>query len=168
VVNRYLRRVVEHLETVYGWEARERERVIHEVRGSGMAFPIQIIESRKLAEGENLWLVSLREGLGVGSLRAVLRESALRKDDAAMSVYIHMLLRANRETLEEVLAMGDATLEEVLERSGITARWEARGEARGEIRGEARGEARERRRFIELLKSGKSPEELLKMYEEEN
>jgi hypothetical protein len=59
--------------------------------------------------------------------------------------------------------MGDATLEEVLERSGITARWEARGRAEGETR----GEARERRRFIELLKSGKSPEELLKMYEGE-
>jgi hypothetical protein len=183
VVNGYPRRVVEHLGTVYGWEAREREGGIHEVRGSGMAFPIQIIESRKLGEGENLWLVSLREGLGVGSLRAVLRESALRKDDAALGVYIHMLLRANRETLEEVLAMGDATLEEVLERSGITAKWEARGRAEGETRGRAEGEtrgraegetrgraeaeARDRRRFIELVKSGKSVEELLKMYEEE-
>jgi hypothetical protein len=53
----------------------------------------------------------------------------------------------------------------VLERSGITAKWEARGRAEGEARGKALAEAQERRRFIKLLKSGKSPEELLKLYE---
>jgi predicted transposase YdaD len=71
--------------------------------------------------------------------------------------------------LEEVLAMEEVTLDEVLEQSGLTAKWEARGRAEGRIEGraegETEGEARERRRFIEQLKSGKSLEEILKLYE---
>jgi hypothetical protein len=99
-----------------------------------------------------------------------------------MKVYLNTVLQANLKTLEEVLAMAGATLDEVLERSGLTEKWEARGrakgraegdargraegEARGRAEGRAEGEARERRRFIELLKSGKPLEELLKMYGE--
>jgi len=43
-------------------------------------------------------------------------------------------LRANTDRLEEVMAMGGKTLEEVLERAGLTAKWEARGEARRNIK----------------------------------
>jgi hypothetical protein len=58
--------------------------------------------------------------------------------------------------------MGEMTLEKVLEESGLTAKWEARGEVRGEARGIAKGEAR----VLDLLKSGKPPEEILKLYSE--
>jgi hypothetical protein len=165
VVNRYPRTLVQHLRSLYQWEVVEWETGIYRVSGGGMAFPIQIIESGKLPAGENLWLGSLRSGLTAESLHKLLRESARRGDTVAgelLETYIQMILRANTKILEEVMAMRDAKLDAVLERSGITAKWEARGRAEGK----ALAETQERRRFIKLLKSGKSPEELLKLYEE--
>ena len=41
---------------------------------------------------------------------------------------MNAILRANRKRFEEVMAMGGKTLEEVLEQSGLTAKWEARAE----------------------------------------
>jgi hypothetical protein len=59
----YPREAAAHIRAVYGWEVREREHGIHEVSGAGMPFPVQIIESRKLPDEENLWLKSLGRGL---------------------------------------------------------------------------------------------------------
>jgi hypothetical protein len=68
-------------------------------------------------------------------------------------------MRANAERLKEVL-MKNPTLE-LLDELGITAR----AEARGEVRGMALGEARVRQ-VLDLLKSGKPPEEILQLYGE--
>ncbi|MDR2500952.1 MAG: hypothetical protein LBD37_07740 [Treponema sp.] len=176
------RQVIEHIREVYGWEVRERERGIYEVSGPGMAFPIQIIETRKLPEEENLWLKSLGRGLSAAVLDRVLKRSARWKKEAPAGAYLYAVLQANVEALREVLAMEELTLEKVLEEFGLTAKWEARGkalgEALGEARGEALGEARgialgEARgialgeaRVLDLLKSGKPPEEILKLYGE--
>ncbi|MDR2483150.1 MAG: hypothetical protein LBD08_05915 [Treponema sp.] len=66
--------------------------------------------------------------------------------------------------------MKNPTLEQVLDELGITARAEARGEARGETRGKsegmALGEARGIAQVLDLLKSGKPPEEILQLYSE--
>jgi hypothetical protein len=60
-----------------------------------------------------------------------------------------------------------ATLEETLEKIGLTAEWEKRGEARGVVIGEAQGEARGKKlawqEVIELLKQGRTVEELERM-----
>jgi hypothetical protein len=155
-----------------------------------MPFPVQIIESRKLPDEENLWLKSLGRGLSAESLDRVLRKSAPWKKEAEAGAYLYAVLEANIETLQEVLAMGELTLEKVLEESGLTAKWEARGktegialgeargialgeargialgEARGIAKGEARGIAKGEARVLDLLKSGKPPEEILKLYSE--
>jgi hypothetical protein len=57
---------------------------------------------------------------------------------------------ANPETVQEAVKMSDValTLDKVLEDAGLVAKWEARSEAR----------------IVELLKSGKSPEEIIKMH----
>ena len=52
--------------------------------------------------------------------------------------------------------MGDAalSLDDVFERTGLAAKWEARAEARGEAKGEARGEIRgEERKAIDIAKN---------------
>jgi hypothetical protein len=133
-----------------------------------MAFPIQIIESRKLPDEENLWLKSLGRGLSAESLDRVLRESAPWKKKAEAGAYLYAVLQANAETLREVLAMEELTLEKVLEESGLTAKWEERGMALGEARGLAQGKseglAQGIAQVLDLLKSGKPPEEILQLY----
>jgi hypothetical protein len=74
--------------------------------------------------------------------------------------------------LEEL--MSRKTVEEVLIKTGWAAEFEARGkaygeaqgEARGEAQGEARGKAQSIKQILELLRSGKSVEELTRIYEE--
>ena len=56
------------------------------------------------------------------------------------------------------------SLDEVFERTGLAAKWEARGEARGEAKGRAEGEAKGAQKFFDLLKSGKTPEEIIEMF----
>jgi hypothetical protein len=160
------RDVLGHLSTVYQWEAEEREPGLYEIRGAGMAFPIQFIESRKLSETDNLWLKSLSRGLTAQRLDQVLK-GIHGNGEASVLAYIHALLRANLDTLREVAAMENLTLEQVLEESGLTAKWEARGIQLGEARGEARGQQRIKQEVISLLRQGVSPEELIKRYDSE-
>jgi hypothetical protein len=152
------RNVMAHIHEVYGWEVLERELGIYEVSGAGMAFPIQIVESQKLPEKENLWLKSLRGGLSKAVLNGVLKQSARWNKDAAKGAYLYAVLQANLKTLQEVMAMEELTLEKVLEDAGLIAKWEARGKEQGIAVGEAR--------VLELLKSGKQPEEILKLYDD--
>lgn len=92
---------------------------------------------------------------------AKLEESRKRKLEAELGAYIYALLRANTKTIEEVYKMADKkeTLEEMLERIGITAEWEKRGEARGKTRGEKTGWEK----AIELLRQGYTLEQLEQM-----
>jgi flagellar biosynthesis/type III secretory pathway protein FliH len=107
----------------------------------------------------------------------VLRKSAPWKKKAEAGAYLYAVLEANIETLREVLTMGELTLEKVLEESGLTAKWEERGEVRGKTLGKAEGIAQGKaqgmaqgkamvRQVLDLLKSGKPPEEILKLYGE--
>ena len=60
--------------------------------------------------------------------------------DAKLGAYTYAIMVGNIKAFEEAVQMGDtATLEQVLERNGFIARWEARGEAKGIAIGEAKG-----------------------------
>jgi hypothetical protein len=77
--------------------------------------------------------------------------------DDSLSAYMDVLLESNTKTVEEFYRMREKnreTLEDVLERLGLTKQWEARGIAIGESRGEARSAAeRERlRQEVERLR----------------
>ena len=75
--------------------------------------------------------------------------------------------------------MGGMTIDQFLEEAGYIEKWlarglaqgealgEARGLALGEARGEARGRAQGVKETLELLQSGKTPEEILQMYDSE-
>jgi hypothetical protein len=156
----YPRDVAGHIAEAYGWRVEEKWNGIHAACGAGMGFPIQFIESGKLSEGEDLWLRGLNHGLSVESMDKLFKESRARRIESYMRAYLEVIIKANIETFREVLAMGDLTVEEVIEKSGLGAKLKARGEAIGE----ARGEARARKEMLELLKSGKSPEDIIKIY----
>jgi hypothetical protein len=180
VGSRYPRGLFGHLRDVRGYTVEESGSGIYSVRGDVM--PIQVIDSRGLPEEENLWLRGLSDKLDISSGRRLAKEIERRGKGVEIKAYLYAMARANAAMVREVMNMGDGALafERALEEVGLTAKWRAEGEARGraegeirgraegEIRGRAQAEAQARRRFIELLKSGKSPEELLKMYETMN
>jgi predicted transposase/invertase (TIGR01784 family) len=131
-------RVFSYIRDRLGYEVRERESGIYEVRG--FPFPVQIIENKKLSRERHRFLSIFNEGLDKETVAFILNE-AKKPHQIDISAFVDVILRANPRGLKEVL-MENLTLEEVLEEVGLAARWEARGEARGDARGEARGEAR--------------------------
>jgi hypothetical protein len=104
----------------------EQERGIYELKGYPL--PVQVIEGKKLETAENLWLRGLEGGLNTEILGAILEKSGTM-DRAQMGAYLHAVLEANSKTVEEVTEMKKKklTLNEVLEKSGMTAEWEKRG-----------------------------------------
>jgi hypothetical protein len=128
---------------------------------SGYPAAIQVIESKKLPLGENLWLKGLSNDLNAAAAGTILEASRKRERDAELGAYLYALLRANAKTIREVLKManGEVTLEEVLEEAGLTAKWEKRGEAIGEAKGEKNGWEK----AIELFKEEYTVDQLERM-----
>ncbi|MDR2095068.1 MAG: hypothetical protein LBP76_06070, partial [Treponema sp.] len=108
------------------------------------------------------------------SLKRVFEKSLGYKGEESVKVYVDILARANIEGMKEITEMARETLEEVLTAAGLTAIWEARGRSEGEARGrmegrvegEARGEAKGMKEALEMLRSGRSLEELERIYQE--
>jgi hypothetical protein len=140
---------------------------------SGYPVSIQVIECKKLSLSENLWLKGLNNDLNAADAGAILKESRKKDRGAQIGAYLYALLSANSETIEEVLEMaeGQITLEEALEKAGLTAKWEKRGEAKGisigEAKGisigEAKGEKNAWEKAIKLLRQGYTVEQLERM-----
>jgi hypothetical protein len=80
------------------------------------------------------YLRALNSDLDVETVNHVL-EAAQKPHRADISAFVDAVLRANTDIMEEVLTMGRKTLEQVLEESGMTAKWEARGKAEGKAEG---------------------------------
>jgi len=95
--------------------------------------PIQLIDSRKLSAEENLWLAELDNRLTALQIRRLAEEIWRLGNAAHIAAYIDAVMQANQKSVEEMYKMSDSalTLDEVFERVGATARWEAKGEAKG-------------------------------------
>jgi hypothetical protein len=184
VVSRYPREALSHIREVLGWGIQEGGRGIHRIRG-GEPLAIQILETRKLHEAEDFWLKDLRHNLEQENLDRILRESKNYRVEY-MRAYMDIIVRANAELLEQLMreeCMGRKTIEEVLVKTGLAAEFEARGEIRGKAQGRAEGKAQGRvegkvqgrvegkassmKQTLELLRSGTSVEELMRIYEEQ-
>jgi hypothetical protein len=122
---------------------------------SGYPVAIQVIESKKLPLSENLWLKGLSNDLNTEAAGTILEKS--RKREMELGAYLYTILRANKETILEVLKMTDEGLpfDELMEELGVTARWERRAEARGEKTGWEKA--------IELLRKGYTLKQLEQM-----
>jgi hypothetical protein len=140
IESRHPRELARHLRETRSYTVEERGAGIYTVRGDIM--PIQVIDSRELSEGENLWLRNLDNELNAERIRRITGEIAKAGKGARIQAYLDAIVRANVDVLEEAIRMSDLTLEQVLERTGLIAKWEARGEERGRAEGEVRGEAR--------------------------
>ncbi|MDR0708177.1 MAG: hypothetical protein LBF60_09965 [Treponema sp.] len=134
------REVLKYLREVYGYEVEERWSGVYIITGDVLA--MQIIESKKLSAGENLWLKSLREGVGREAVEEVFNAGkVMRGGGAPMKAFMYMFMKANYEQVKEVMKMSDM-LDALFEEVGLASLWVARGEEIGEARGEKIGEAR--------------------------
>jgi ABC-type dipeptide/oligopeptide/nickel transport system ATPase component len=116
---------------------REAESGIYVIEG-GM-IPLQIIITKRLKKGENIWLKHLSNDLNVESMSEVMKASQKPWKSGYIRAYMHMLFQANGKALKEVMKMRSNVLEKILEEEGWTARWEKRGETRGRKIGKAEG-----------------------------
>ena len=91
-----------------------------------------------------MWLKGLRNKLAPDEIQRVLVEISRQEKAAKVGAYLDTIARANYFAVEEAMKMSSAakSLDEVFERTGLAAKWEARGEARGMTIGEAKGEER--------------------------
>jgi hypothetical protein len=145
VETKHPRDLIQHLKETRGYRVEERWDGIYLV--SGDSIPIQIIETKKLSAGENIWLKELSNDLDAEGIHKILTESSQKGKAAHIKAYLQAILQANSSKIQEALGMSEMamTLDQVLEETGLTVKWEARGVARGEARGE-------RNKALEIIK----------------
>ena len=130
IESRYPRNLIEHFKQVRRFTVAETSPGIYTV--SGDILPIQVIDSRKLAAEENLWLKSLSNNLTPADMRRVGAVIARQDKAARIAAYWYVITRANINIMEEAIHMNynepSPEMVGVLERTGWIAKWEARGE----------------------------------------
>ena len=96
--------------------------------------PIQIIDTRRLSSGENLWLRDLDNRLDAAEIGRITAEIHRLGKATRIGAYLYAITRANAKSFREAIEMSDTalTFDQIVEEAGLTAKWEARGEARGE------------------------------------
>jgi hypothetical protein len=132
VENRHPRKLLKYLTGTRGYTTEETSPGIYLVTGDYV--PIQIIESGKLSEQENLWLKSLVKGLPAVNAGSILDKARKLGDKAQLGAYLYMLSRANPEAFLEAENMArrkQKTFEEVFTEAGLIPEWTERARVQG-------------------------------------
>jgi hypothetical protein len=135
VTTRHPREVLNHIRNVYGYTIVEEWPGVYYIKGD--ILPVQLIETKKLDEDENLWLKNLNTNLDAERIEKLALKSRARGKAALMRAYLDVVLGANAEAARRAVEMKRVSMEQLLEETGLAARWEARGEIRGEMRGKS-------------------------------
>ena len=148
---RHPRKLLKYFTNERRYKVEEKQAGIYFITGDYI--PIQIIESRKLEERENLWLKSLAGDLEIRTMSTILESSKQALHDMFSGAYFDVLLRANPQTFLEVYKMKSATFEEVFTKAGIIPQWIEKGIKKGI--------EQEKKRVVKtLVAKGMSPEEI--------
>ena len=140
VENRHPRKLLKYLTETRGYTAEQTSPGIYRI--SGDYLPIQIIESGKLSERENIWLKSLTNSLRTNNAAGIIEEVDKCGNKASLGAYLDVLMRANTEAFKEAKIMARRrlpTLEEALEEIGILPEMIERCERRGLEKGLEQG-----------------------------
>jgi hypothetical protein len=116
-----------HLQHGRGYTVEETSPGIYTVTGD--IIPIQIIDSRKLPEEENLWLRSLSDRHDGSTLARLDKEISKKGKAARLQAYIDVIMAANYGAAKEAVKMSKK-FDRLMEETGLAAKWEARGEER--------------------------------------
>jgi hypothetical protein len=122
---------------------------------------IQIIETKKLAPADSLWLRGLNRGLNAETAGSII-EASRGKYGPDTEAYLHAVLLANAKAVVEVSKMSkteEAKFYEVLKKAGLTANWEAQVRAEGR----AIGEKTAWEKVVSLMEQGYTVDQLKRM-----
>ena len=143
IESHYPRNLLAHLEKVLNYQIEETYPGIYSIKEDRLA--IQVINSRRLAPEENLWLKNLDRNLKVQEAQRIFSEIEKLKKTVRIEAYLDVIFRANSSVIEEALHMGDDTnarLIQTLKEIGLLDKWEATLEATLEAKWEATLEAK--------------------------
>jgi predicted transposase/invertase (TIGR01784 family) len=129
IESRHPKKFLRYLVEVRGYAVEETLLGIYQV--SGDYIPIQVIESKRLSEKENLWLKSLTNDLELHNMSVILKAGQKHRHKEEIDAYLDLIMRANLKTFLEVQKMGYPTMEEVLTEAGYLPEWLERGRALG-------------------------------------
>jgi hypothetical protein len=135
VESREPRKLLKHFREERGYRVEMWSGGIYRVEGD--IIPIQVIDSRGLSAGENLWLRGLCGGLEIGLAMDILKEGREKIKKVPLEAYMQVVLNANAGIFLEAGKMGNGTLtfDDVLVELGYTARWEEEGREKGREEG---------------------------------
>ena len=102
------RNLLSHLQKQRKYRVAETHPGIYSVEGD--IFPIQLIESKKLSKGENIWLQNLRNGLSIDGISRILELGNSLNQNKKIKAYMHALVLANIETVEEMKRMSKQSI----------------------------------------------------------
>ncbi|MDR0842099.1 MAG: hypothetical protein LBP68_01610 [Acidobacteriota bacterium] len=121
---------MKHLRDTFGFTFEEMHPGIY-VTKDGI-IPMQVIDSKRLSEDENLWLQSLTNDLKTGRLGEVIdRQQEDVSTVGEMSAFLHALLEGNPQATKKGVDMLDASVVEAIERVGLGDKWRAQGAEAG-------------------------------------
>ena len=141
IESRYPRKLLKYLTEIRKYKIEETSSGIYNVKGDYL--PIQIIESKKLSDRENLWLKSLKYNLEISNADAIMKESENHAEKVSLSAYFSILLDTNPDIFKELQNMAvrtkRRTFEEVFTEAGIIPEWMERGFKKGIVQGREEG-----------------------------
>jgi predicted transposase YdaD len=133
VESRHPRKLLKYLSEARGYVVEETSPGIYRVVGDYL--PIQVIESKRLPESENLWLKSLANDLESRSMGVILEEGRKPGRKEGLGAYLDVIINANRKTFLEVYGMLATTIEEIFAEAGIIPKWMEKGIEQGMEKG---------------------------------
>jgi hypothetical protein len=115
------KKLLKYLKEAYGYTVEEFDKGVYHISGNIMA--MQIIETKKLSEADNLWLRNLRSDLTVKNMQDVFYARERHEDEPNVRAYMEAVTTANTAKVKEVINMSKEkmTLEQVFEETGATA-----------------------------------------------
>ena len=130
VVTVHPRDLFQYLRETLGYAVEERYPGVFVVTGA--MIPIQIINSAKLSEDENLWLRNLNRNLTKENLRWIHDKKREYGDRIDLSAYLYAVLNASHQAIKEIFSkegnqMLTAELSKTLEEIGLGAQWRQEG-----------------------------------------
>jgi len=139
IESRHPRKLLRYLVSIRGYAVKETSPGIYQV--SGDYVPIQIIETKKLSERENLWIKSLANDLKAHNARTILDQGRKLPRDFYIDAYMDVLLKANPKSFLEAqnMARKRETFEEVFTKAGLIPEWMERGRVQGIEQGREQG-----------------------------
>ena len=103
-------KLIRHLRRNRGYSVEKEENGIYYVKGDYI--PVQIVVTSQLSEKENLWLKSLTNQInGTANAEKLLDAYGKHKNDNLYKAVMNVIVRANKETFQEVKAMCEALKE---------------------------------------------------------